>query len=74
MIATIYIIGIVLAGFLCFLQERTWFKEMENYRFTLGDLILIIITTIFSWLSVFVLLIVLSNKVILFRRPHSSVR
>lgn len=65
MILFIYILGVLMAWFLMYLEEKYRYKKEKNYKFTLGNLLSSIFFSLFSWIVVAVCLISSSDKIIL---------
>lgn len=68
MILFIYILGVLMAWFLMYLEEKYRYKKEKNYKFTLGNLLSSIFFSLFSWIVV-ACLISLSDKIILVDKP-----
>lgn len=65
MILFIYILGVLMAWFLMYLEEKYRYKKEKNYKFTLGNLLSSIFFSLLSWIVVAACLISLSDKIIL---------
>lgn len=52
MILFIYILGVLMAWFLMYLEEKYRYKKEKNYKFTLGNLLSSIFFSLFSWIVV----------------------
>lgn len=65
MILFIYILGVLMAWFLMYLEEKYRYKKEKTYKFTLGNLLSSIFFSLFPWIVVAACLISLSDKIIL---------
>lgn len=50
MILFIYILGVLMAWFLMYLEEKYRYKKEKTYKFTLGNLLSSIFFSLFSWI------------------------